>query len=312
MNLAAVVRLVGINENTLRAWERRYNAVTPERDPNGRRTYSSDEVEKIRLLWALVNEGHSIGLIANNDNSTLKMMLAGSLSPQLATLTNVKSDNNNAQKFLASIVSALDKFNLEGLHHNLQRARFEMSIKEIVIDLIRPLMKEVGRMSEVGRLSISQEHLLSSLLRDYLGNIHQSLSPYDFSARNSSKKVILTTREGDLHEFTILMAAILSNVYQFQTYYLGSNMPVLDLIQSCIRFNPDFLILGFTPLPPNREIITPKDYLIQLDRNVPRKVTFCLGGPVDLDSCNLSNDRLIKSLTGLSDLDQFLASKSIT
>lgn len=312
MNLAAVVRLIGINENTLRAWERRYGAVTPERDERGRRSYSSKEVEKIKLLWALVNEGHSIGLIANNNNVKLKSMLAGSLSPQVPQLTSVRPENNHAEKFLASIVAALDKFNLEGLHHNLQRARFEMNIKEIVIDLIMPLMKEVGRMSEIGKLSITQEHLLSSLLRDYLGNIHQSLSPYDFASRNSSKKVLLTTREGDLHEFNILMAAILSNVYRFQTYYLGPNMPVEDLAQSCLRFKPDFLILGFTPLPAIREVITSVDYLQNLDKALPRNITFCIGGPVDLVSCALSKDRVVKSLSGLSDLDQFLASKSIT
>lgn len=312
MNLTAVVRLVGINENTLRAWERRYSAVVPERDAQGRRTYSPKEIEKLKLLWALVNEGHSIGLIANHTNAKLKSLLAESLSPQAQKLIPEKSENSSAEKVLTSIISALEKFNLEGLHHTLQRARFDMSVKEIIIDLIRPLMKEVGLLSDSGKLSISQEHLLSSLLRDYLGNIHQSLSPYDFSARNSSKKVLLTTREGDLHEFNILMAAILSNVYQFQTYYMGPNMPIEDLIHSCQRFNPDFVILGFSLLPLSREIISPKDYLRKLDQAVPRKITFCIGGPVGLTSADMSKDREIKTLSGLSDLDQFLASKSNT
>ncbi len=311
MNLTAVIRLVGINEHTLRAWERRYGAVTPERDSQGRRFYSPKEVEKIKLLWALVNEGYSIGLIANSSNQKLKTMLAGSLSPQLIEPKSLKEESTLAHKFLASIISSLEKFNLEGVHHNLQRARFDLSIKEIVIDLIVPLVKEVGRMGELDKLNISQEHLLSSLLRDYLGNIHQSLSPYDFAARNNFKRVVLTTREGDLHEFNILMASILSNVYQFQTYYMGTNMPVGDLVQTCLRFKPNFLILGFTPLPSNREIISPNEYLKRLDKLLPRSVTFCVGGPLDLAACNISQDREIKSITGLADLDQYLASKSM-
>lgn len=307
MNLSAVVRLVGINENTLRAWERRYGAVTPSRDEQKRRFYSEKEVEKIQLLWALVNEGHSISLIANLTNTKLKSMLTQSLSPHI---TEMRSKNEHADKFLVTIIRSLEKFNLESLHQSLQRARFEMNIKEIVIDLIKPLMNQVGIMSEMGKLSISQEHLLSSLLRDYLGNIHQSLSPYDFASRKNAKSVCLTTREGDLHEFNILLAAILSNVYQFQTYYLGPNMPAEDLAQSCLKLRPDFLVLGFTNLPPEREFITPQDFLARLDKILPRNITFCCGGASDSALSSISKDREIIKMTGLADLDLYFASQS--
>ncbi len=307
MNLNAVIRLVGINENTLRAWERRYQAVTPSRDEQGRRFYSDKEVEKIKLLWALVNEGHAISLIANMSNSKLKSMLTKSLSPQV---TEVRAQNTQADKFLNSLIRSLEKFNLEALHQSLQRARFEMSIKEIVINLIKPLMEKVGYLSEQGKLSITQEHLLSSLLRDYLGNIHQSLSPYDFASRKNSKSVFLTTREGDLHEFNILMAAILSNVYQFQTYYLGPNMPVDDLAQSCLKFKTNYLVLGFTHLPQNREVMDAKTYLNKLDHLLPRSVSFCCGGASDNDLSEISKDREVIKLMGLADLDQFFATRS--
>lgn len=308
MNLSAVVRLTGVNEHTLRAWERRYSAITPLRDEHGWRFYTTKEVEKIQLLSALVKEGHSIGLIAQLSPQRLKAMLEKSLSPEA---TIIRSEESKARHFSSNIIEALKNFNLENLHHNLQRARFEMTTKEIVVDLIRPLMHEVGRMSEVGKLSIFQEHLLSSLLRDYLGNIHQSLTPYDFASRKNSKIVVLTTREGDLHEFNVLMAAILSNVYKFQTYYLGPNMPVEDLMIGCQRLKADFLVLGFTYLPPDREVITPEKYLTQLDRNLPRNVTFCLGGGGEHVAKNISKDRNVVKLNGLDDLDRFFADQSI-
>jgi len=308
MNLSAVVRLVGINENTLRAWERRYGAVNPSRDEKGRRFYSDKEVEKIQLLWSLVNEGHSIGLIAKLSVSKLKTMLTKTLSPHVAEIRPI---NIKAEEFLTTIIKALEKFNLEGLHQCLQRARFEMTIKEIIIDLIKPLMEQVGNLNQAGRLGIAQEHLLSSLLRDYLGNIHQSLSPYDFSSRKISKSILLTTREGDLHEFNILMGAILSNVYQFKTYYLGPNMPPEDLARSCAFFRPDYIVLGITDLPASLEIITPQNYLAKLDKLLPRNISICYGGSSDLTINQLSKDRELIKITSLSDLDQFLALKSI-
>lgn len=307
MNLSAVVRLVGINENTLRAWERRYGVVKPARDEQGRRIYSDHEVHRIQLLWALVKEGHAIGLISQLEDSELQNLLKKSLSPQ--ALATQRADSK-VEKLLQSIIRSLEKFDLESLHQVLQRARFDLTIKEIVIDLIKPLMEKVGLLSESRELSITQEHLLSSLLRDYLGNIHQSLSPYDFKARRVSKSVCITTREGDLHEFNILLASILSNLYQFKTFYLGPNMPAQDLGESCHKLKPDFLILGFTYLPPEREIISPFDYLLHLDRALPRQVTFLCGGAYEDDLAGLSSDREIISLKGITHLDEFLASRS--
>jgi hypothetical protein len=107
------------------------------------------------------------------------------------------------------------------------------------------------------------------------------------------------------------MAAILSNVYQFQTYYLGPNLPVEELAQSCLRFKPDFLILGFTQLPIQREIIGPVEYLKKLDQLLPRSITFCLGGFFDSSSLKISNDRNVENFFGLVALDEFLASKSL-
>lgn len=308
MNLSAVVRLTGINENTLRAWERRYEAVVPTRESNGRRTYTTQDVERIKLLGSLVHEGHAIGRIANLSTEKLQEMMANSLAPHVL-VTQVEESKVN--RLLAEMISALEKFRLEELHHSLQRARFNMSVKDIVIDLLRPLLLRVGQMTYEGKLSITQEHLLSSLMRDYLGNIHQSLTPYDFAARANAKAVVLTTREGDLHEFNILMAAILSNLYRFRTYYLGPNMPVGDLIDCCERFKADYLVMGFTGLPKERELISQKDFLQRLDQALPRRVTFCCGGAPQVLMDSLSKERKIKSINGLTELDQYFSAQSL-
>ena len=47
--IRAVSKLTGISVDTLRAWERRYAVVDPERDERGR-LYSDADVERLRLL----------------------------------------------------------------------------------------------------------------------------------------------------------------------------------------------------------------------------------------------------------------------
>lgn len=58
--IRVVARLTGINPVTIRAWERRYRLVLPERTPGGHRLYSRADVELLRAASRLVDQGVSI------------------------------------------------------------------------------------------------------------------------------------------------------------------------------------------------------------------------------------------------------------
>lgn len=302
LNVKAIVQLIGINENTLRGWERRYGAVSPNRDDEGRRTYSAKDFERIQCLWELVQKGHSIGRLAPLSTTKLKSML--SEHPQ-EKIQASGQQNDVVNIILKQMVKDLENFDLEKLYAHLQKARFEVSSKEIVLHLILPLMREVGILVIENKMSIANEHILSSLLRDYLGSIYQSLSPYNLSARQMSKCVILTSREGDIHEFGILLSAIISNLHRLKSIYLGPNMPVDDLIESCQQFKNDYLVLSLMKLPAQRELVSSFDYLKKLDQKVPKKITFILGGSDLVDLKKLSSSRRIIQLKDLSELDLF-------
>ncbi len=62
--IAAVERDTGLSKDTLRVWERRYGFPQPTRDANGERVYPSEQVEKLRLLKRLMDQGHRPGKIA--------------------------------------------------------------------------------------------------------------------------------------------------------------------------------------------------------------------------------------------------------
>jgi len=230
INVKALTKLIGINENTLRGWERRYQQ---------------------------------------------------------------------------SIIKSLENFDLEKLHLVLQKAKFSLSPKEVIMNLLRPLMQKVGSLVYENKLSIAQEHVLSSLLRDYMGGIYQSLSPFELSSKIHSKTILLTAREGDMHEFGILLSAILCNMYRLKTFYLGPNMPAKDLADACVQFKVDYLILSLTELPKAREIVSPMEYLKKLDELLPQKISFCLGGiPVDLNKIPTKREMIF--FQQFEELDQFL------
>lgn len=62
--IGAASRLTGIPADTLRAWERRYNAVVPRRCPdNNRRGYTRSDLTRLGLIKQLTDLGHSVSSV---------------------------------------------------------------------------------------------------------------------------------------------------------------------------------------------------------------------------------------------------------
>ena len=70
--IGAVARLTGLTDHAIRVWERRYEAVVAQRAENGRREYTTSDVDKLRLLKRLTDEGIAISQVANLDVDELR------------------------------------------------------------------------------------------------------------------------------------------------------------------------------------------------------------------------------------------------
>lgn len=58
-----IARLTGVNPVTLRAWERRYGLVVPERTSKGHRLYSSEQVQRIQLILSWLDRGVAVSQV---------------------------------------------------------------------------------------------------------------------------------------------------------------------------------------------------------------------------------------------------------
>ena len=52
-----VARQTGVNAVTLRAWERRYGLIVPQRTPKGHRLFSAEHVQRIHTILTWLNRG---------------------------------------------------------------------------------------------------------------------------------------------------------------------------------------------------------------------------------------------------------------
>ena len=108
--IKTVVRMTGVPRNTLLAWERRYQVVSPERAPNGYRLYSQADVDTLRAVKNLTVKGYKITealeLIRTGGNQdqttsdTPKLPVAVALlDPSLYSLMDGRLGQNDQRQF---------------------------------------------------------------------------------------------------------------------------------------------------------------------------------------------------------------------
>lgn len=228
--LRTVARLTGLSPEVLRAWERRYRVVTPARTPGGTRRYSAADLERLRLLKAAVDAGHRIGDVARLDAAELarrSTRAEGLSAPVREDILSAigRLESNESYRLLSFQLSALGP------------ARFAR-------DVASPLVREIGERWSDGRMGIAHEHLASGLLRSLLGStLHPTASSL------LGPRVVFGTPVGERHELGLLMAALTALGAGVSPVYLGTELPVEDLLGAVEEAGAAALALSIVAMP---------------------------------------------------------------
>lgn len=307
LNVKAVTKLTGLNQHTLRAWERRYGAVKPKRNETGRRLYSEGDVERLLLIVQLVERGHPIGSLARRTRRELAALLTQSMTIEQRSVASLPNERDTAP-VLGSIESALRDYDLALVYQEIQEARFKTSAREFALNVVAPLMVTVGRLIVAETLSIAQEHALSAIVKSHLMDILFSIKQAR-SGRNDASHVALATMEGDLHEIGILISAVLCAHHGCTVQYIGPNIPPAPLGAALKAMETDLVILGTTPLPPGLVRWQVSAYVAELVKHLPKRHAIWVGGRSDREPSGRDPWRQIRTF---EELDTALASGALT
>jgi methanogenic corrinoid protein MtbC1 len=233
--IRAVAKITGLSLDTLRAWERRYQAVVPERSDRGRQ-YGAAQIERLLLLGQLVQKGHAIGGIASLADQDLKNLLAQ--EPNQPT-----PEPQPPADILALVLSAIESFDSARAGDELSRLAAVLSPRDLVYQVVVPLMREVGIRWHNGTLAVAQEHMLSQMLRNLLGSMIRL-----FRSSNPAMKMVLATPASEAHEFGILASAMLASMAGIEPVYLGPDLPALEIANAAQRVGAEVIVLGVTVL----------------------------------------------------------------
>ena len=222
----------GLTQFTIRAWEKRYQVVTPLRTETNRRLYSDADISRLTLLRLATEAGHSIGRIATLPiNELLEIIGTKGIIAQVPTIAKeVVSQETSLRSYIASCIAAIKQFEARALESTLFAASVTFSQPVFLEKLITPLMQEIGEQWKAGTLRIAHEHLAAAVVRTLLGNICQGS---DISA--SMPNLVVATPRGQLHEIGALIAGTTAASQGWQVTYLGPNLPAEEIIGCAVQ-----------------------------------------------------------------------------
>jgi methanogenic corrinoid protein MtbC1 len=258
-----VSKLTGLSTHTLRMWEKRYAAVVPERTDAGGRLYSDADVERLRLLHTLVESGHSIGGIANLDDSDLRHMASAFPLPSEASGTELLADVRKR------VIEAVERLEVTAAEQILSRAALGTEPVEFLKSVVGPILVEVGDRWESGELRIAHEHACSAVTRGLLFSLMRL-----YPSNDSQRKLVVATPAQEDHELGAMMVSMLGAMHGWNVLYLGPNLPAEEIAYAVRNSGSELLLVSVTNLDDDKAAAE----LRAIEDGVPGHVRIVAGG----------------------------------
>jgi methanogenic corrinoid protein MtbC1 len=266
MSIAAVERDTGIGKDTLRVWERRYGFPTPGRDANDERTYPMVQVEKLRVIKRLMDQGHRPGRIVAQSMDALQHLSRGE-----AILQSSQSAGPECQD-LTAYITLLQAQDQEGIRRELLNVLTQEGLQKFVTDWVAPLTALVGEAWARGDLAVHEEHLYTECVSNLM---RQAIAAIPRPDNGGEPVVLLTTFPQEAHGLGLLMAESLLTLQGCRCVSLGTQTPVRDIAQAAIAHRADVVALSFSlNMNPNHVV----DGLAELNALLPSTVEVWAGG----------------------------------
>jgi MerR family transcriptional regulator, light-induced transcriptional regulator len=227
-NTKLVVGETGVPADTFRAWERRYGLPKPERAEGGQRLYSERDIATIRWLRDRTNEG-------------LTISQAVALLESEADTPTVTDGPRSFDALRNDLVQALLRFDAPAADSILSEAFALYSLDAVCVNVMQPVLVEIGEMWHAGSASVAQEHFASQFIRRKLLAL---LNIYDVPEGRAT--VVAACAAGEQHDLGLLLLALFLVRRNYKVVFLGADVPLDALQQAVAQVHPDVVCISAT------------------------------------------------------------------
>lgn len=234
--IRVVSRLTGLSSHTIRMWERRYGAVTPSRSEGNTRQYSREDVSRLLQLQRATSRGYRIREAAKLSAEELQALLdeesSGLAEQELGMEDNLVS-------LRTDYLEAVSRFEGRQSADILTRTAALLKPYTLVFDVVLPILRETGSRWEAGTFTVAHEHLVTFQMRGMLDTMMRLTH-----TQAGAPKMVVATPLGHLHEFGVLVGALIAAMHGIEPIYLGQDVPEKDLTVCLQTSSANVVLLG--------------------------------------------------------------------
>jgi len=228
--IRTVAQLTGVNPVTLRAWERRYGLVRPQRTPKGHRLYSRQDIVLIRQVLGWLEQGIPIGQVSQR---------LGRGGQPGASYAAPSSPAEGWEHYRQRMYQSVETFDTVGLDSAYNEALSLYPVEVVTEQLLLPLLRRLGERWEGRRGAIAEEHFFATYLRNKLGARlhHQSPAP-------PRLKLLAACLPGEAHELGLLLFCLAAAAHGIGCVILGADMPLEEVAYAARSSRVDGILLS--------------------------------------------------------------------
>lgn len=115
-------------------------------------------------------------------------------------------------------------------------------IKDVYLGVFQACQHEVGRLWQMNRLSLAQEHYCTAATQLVMSQLY----PHVFSGERNGLTLVATCVAGDLHEIGVRMVSDFFEMEGWNTFYLGADTPIPSVLQTLRERRADVLAVSAT------------------------------------------------------------------
>lgn len=231
--IGTVSEQTGVNTVTLRAWERRYGLLQPRRTPKGHRLYSQQDVERVKQVLILLEQGIPVSRVRD-------VLDSNRVRPQLLKPAKDVQTDDPWRHYRALFQRWIRKLDARSLEHAFNEAVSLYSLELTTKKLLLPLYKQLQQQREVLPSTSADQAFLHEFLCAKLGSRY-----LQHNSRANGKRILIAGNGGAANCTRIeglLLANILSN-HGYQISLLGTQTSLDHLTLILERASFDGLLL---------------------------------------------------------------------
>jgi DNA-binding transcriptional MerR regulator len=210
--IRTVSALTGVNPVTLRAWERRYGLIEPQRTPKGHRLYTEGDIERIHRILELLDQGISIG--------QTRRLIETDAPVQEASLLQGRDEDawSPLQRRISDAVDRLDEAALSSAYDDALACH---PVSRVHRQLVLPLSRELASRDHDDAMSLAARRFFSAFMRNKLGaQIHHQ------SDIARGPKILAACLPGEGIETELMLFGVTALGQGYRLVLLGPDTPV--------------------------------------------------------------------------------------